>query len=276
MGNKFLVGVLVVVVGVLAGVSLLASISTAINSTMAPMAGKLHEISMSQRNIEQKIAKNSDSENTDNILARLSAIENKISALERRGVAAAPTVQPPQPPAEDYDKQYEIPVGQSYVWGNKNAPVTIVEFIDFQCPFCSRFHPPVLEVLKTYPNDVKYILKNFPLPFHPQARPAAKAALAAGEQGKYFEMADLLLENNQNLSDDKFKELAGKAGLNVDKFMKDYQGSDAEWEKRIQDDMTLAQQVDFRGTPMFYINGRKTDARDFNNWKLEIDKILEQ
>lgn len=176
------------------------------------------------------------------------------------------------PPAPD--KQYDIPVGSSYVRGDKNAPITIVEFVDFQCPFCARFHEPILSVLKAYPNQVKYILKNYPLSFHPQARPAAKAALAAGEQGKYWEMSDLILDNNRELTEEKFQEYAKQLGLNVDKFLKDYKDRDAEWEKIIDGDMALGDQVDVEGTPTFYLNGRKTMARNFEQFKQEIDQFL--
>ena len=285
MGNRFLVGVLFVVVGILAGVSLLVSISVAINTTMAPMAGKLHEIVVSQKNIEQKISQGTqgaDNETIRNLYNKVALLESKISMLEQRSPAMAQdnagAQMPPQPPSEDFEKVYDLQVSESPNWGKKDAPVTIVEILDFQCPFCSRFHPPILEVLKAYPNEVNYVIKNFPLPFHPQARPAAKAALAAGEQGKFYEMADLLLENSQNLNDDKFKELAGTLGLNVDKFVRDYKEKDAEWEKRIQMDMTLAQEVDFQGTPTFYINGRKVkpNVRDFKSWKMEIDSILKR
>jgi protein-disulfide isomerase len=178
------------------------------------------------------------------------------------------------PPPEDFSKVYDIAVAHTPVKGKADSPITIAEFADFQCPFCARFHPPVNEALKAYPNKVNYILKNFPLSFHPNARPAAKAAFAAGEQGKYYEMVDLLLENGNNLSEEKYSELAGTLGLNVDKFKDDYKNKDAQWEDYIQKDMALAEQVGVRGTPTFFINGRKTSARDFNSLKSEIDKIL--
>jgi len=149
-----------------------------------------------------------------------------------------------------------------------------VEFVDFQCPFCARFHPPLNEVLKAYPKQVNYVVKNFPLAFHPQARPAAKVAFAAGEQGKYWEMVDALLENGSSLSEAKYNELAESLGLNVKKFMADYKNKDEQWEDYIQKDIALASQVNVRGTPTFYLNGKKTNARDVNGFKREIDQIL--
>ena len=184
--------------------------------------------------------------------------------------------QPPQPPSEDFSKVYDLDLAHARIRGNKNARVTIVEFVDFQCPFCQRFHLVMTEVLKAYPKDVNYVLRNYPLPFHPQARPAAKAALAAGEQGKYYEMADALLQGSDSLTEDKFQELAKNLGLNVSKFMKDYKEKDAYWEEVIKKDAQLAAQADVRGTPTYYINGHKTMARDFNSYKIEIDKILNE
>ena len=112
MGNKFLVGILFVVVGVLVGVSLLVSISVAINTTMAPMAGKLHDISVSQRNIEDKVSKNLNPDNMTNLLNRLAVLESKLTALEQRGVRAqgqdAPTPQMPQQAMENLTKRMKF------------------------------------------------------------------------------------------------------------------------------------------------------------------------
>ena len=203
----------------------------------------------------------------------LAALGALLGGDPKKQAPAAANV-PPAPPSDDFSKVYTIPADHSPVRGNKKAPVTIVEFMDFQCPFCSRFHAPVSETLKAYPDKVNYIVKNYPLSFHPQARPAAKAAFAAGEQGKYFEMVDALLENNTRLNDETFKELAQKLGLNVEKFMTDYKDKDAQWEQYIKADMALANQSDVRGTPTFFMNGHKTNARDLEGFKQEIDGIL--
>jgi len=118
------------------------------------------------------------------------------------------------------------------------------------------------------------MLKNFPLSFHQEAKPAAKAAFAAGEQGKYWEMADAIVENGKSLNAAKYEELAKNLGLNIKKFKADYESKDAQWEDYIQKDMALAVQVNVRGTPTFYINGKKTTARDVSSFKREIDQIL--
>ena len=220
----------------------------------------------------------------DKILAGQKNINDRFDAFESQGknfkdmiqkLAQAGAVQPRQapsgPPPEDYSTVYNIPVDQTPVYGKKDAAVTIVEFVDFQCPFCARFHGPIVEAVKALPDKANYMIKNFPLSFHPNAKPGAKAALAAGEQGKYYEMADAILEDNSNLGEDKFKTLAKKIGLNVDKFMKDYKDKDAQWEAILQKDLQLGMNVDVQGTPTFFINGHKTMARDVNSLKQAIE-----
>ncbi|HNV23966.1 MAG TPA: thioredoxin domain-containing protein, partial [Candidatus Omnitrophota bacterium] len=206
-------------------------------------------------------------------VAELEGQWNKLKAVFQ-GLGQGQGPQAPQPPQEDFSKVYDIPVMHSFVRGNKDAAITIVEFVDFQCPFSARFYGPLKETLQAYPQDVQFILKNFPLDFHPQAKPAAKAAFAAGEQGKYYEMADMILENARELSDAKYKEFAEKLGLDVAKFEKDFKEKDAAYEDMIQKDMELGNNVDVRGTPTFYLNGKKTMARSLDAFKKEIDEIL--
>ena len=207
---------------------------------------------------------------------KIALLESKIGDIEK-ALKAAPAAQARQaPPPEDFATVHDIPVAHSTVIGDKKAKITITEFVDFECPFCSRFHTPLKEVVAKYPGKVNYMIKNFPLGFHKNARSAAKASFAAGEQGKYSEMADLLLENKKSLGEEKYKELAGQLGLDVDKFLKDYKGKDAQWEEYIRKDMVLGSKVGVRGTPSFYINGRKTRARDLAGYEVEIKKILSQ
>lgn len=120
-------------------------------------------------------------ENTQKeILAKLSVIEtNQDEMLKffRRGR-----------PKVDFNKVHNLPVGSSPVKGKLDARVTITEFSDFQCPYCGQIQPTLKKVLEAYPDNVKLVYKNFPLSFHKQARNAARAAHAAGEQGKYWEM----------------------------------------------------------------------------------------
>ena len=122
-------------------------------------------------------------QNQTDILAKLKVVEEKIGKVP----AAAP-----KRPTIDYNKVHNLPIGSSAIKGNKDAKISIVEFSDFQCPYCARLQPTLRDVLKAYPNDVKLVFKDFPLSFHKQAKNAAKASRAAGEQGKYWEMHDLI------------------------------------------------------------------------------------
>ncbi len=269
MKNNILIIALVVLVGLLSGILLLVGIGQAVNVAVSPISAQLAEISSSVKALQQKLDSGAGQ---GSLSAQLAALDKKLEGLNNG--AAPRQAQPPQPPSEDFNKVYTIPVGTTPVAGLKSAPITIVEFSDLQCPFCARFYPAVKEVMKAYPDKINMMVKNFPLPFHPNARPAAKLALAANLQGKYFEMVELLLSNGGDVSDAKIKEYADALKLDLKKLTADYKDKDAEWEKIIEADLQLGSEVDVRGTPTFYINGKKTMARDLNGYKAEIEKIL--
>jgi len=105
-----------------------------------------------------------------------------------------------------------------HIRGDENAPVTIIEYSDFECPFCSQFHPTMLEVMKNYDGKVKWIFRHFPLSFHPSAQPAANASECAAEQGKFWEFADQLFANQDSLGDEFYKKVAGDLKLNMNQF----------------------------------------------------------
>ena len=159
--------------------------------------------------------------------------------------------------ADELESQFKNPVkidaGNSPSKGPKDAKVTIVEFSDFQCPFCSRGMATMEEVMKAYPNDVRLVFKNLPLPMHPQAEPAAKAALAAGKQGKFWEFHDTLFKNQQKLSDEFFLSEAKNLGLDIDKFKADM--ASAEIAQQIEADKKIAASQNINGTPGFFVNG---------------------
>ncbi len=271
--NNAVVVLLVILIGIVSGVGLIMGINNAVGIAIGPLNAKIAQIERAQWSIESKL----NAQGNGNISAQLSdiqrdlgQIQNKINNIGSNGQQP----QPQQPPPEDMNKIYNIDPGISTILGKKDAPVTIVEFSDFQCPFCARFYSVIKDVLAAYPDKVRVVIKNFPLPFHPNARPAAKLALAANEQGKFQGMMESLLTNGGDVSDAKIKEYAKNLGLDYDKLMADYKNKDAQWEKQIQDDMQLAQSVDVRGTPTFYLNGRKTNARDLSSFKAQIDPIL--
>lgn len=206
---------------------------------------------------------------------RVVALERKIDSLVGILSGARQAAQRRQgPPPEDYTKVYDIPAGNSPVRGPKEAPVTIVSFVDFQCPYSARFQPVIDEIMAAYPQDVNFVVKHFPLGFHDQAKPAVKAVLSAGKQGKYWEMMDLILKGNRALSETMYEDLAKKLGLDVAQFKKDIEADDEDWERIIDRDRELGGGVDVRGTPTYFLNGRKTKARDVQSFKKEIDEIL--
>ncbi|MBF0330387.1 MAG: thioredoxin domain-containing protein [Candidatus Omnitrophica bacterium] len=276
--KKFFNTMLLILVGIFAAMSLIICMSLSVRAGIAPMWSTMREMIAMQKSLDAKLTEGVIADNAT-LNERLTALENQLKAMQQRPGAfqggAQARVQE-QPPAEDMNKVYNLPAGDSYVLGNPKAKITFVEFSDFECPFCTRFHPVLAEVLKAFPNDVNLIIKNYPLPFHQQAIPAAKAALAAGIQGKYYEMVGAIMDNHKGLSDDKYKELAGQIGLNVAQFLKDLKEKDADFNKTIKADMELGQKSDVRGTPTYFINGKKSQARDMAGWKAEVEALLKK
>ena len=154
---------------------------------------------------------------------------------------------------EQFKNPQNIEIGESPVKGPADAKVTIVEFSDFQCPFCKRGKDTMEAVLAKYPKDVKLAFKHMPLPFHSKAMPAAKAAAAAARQGKFWQMHDEFFANQSQLGADYFVKTAEKLGLNVEKFKADMES--AEVKKAIEDDVALAKKFGIQGTPGFFVNG---------------------
>ncbi|MFH0753028.1 MAG: thioredoxin domain-containing protein [Candidatus Omnitrophota bacterium] len=283
--NKYLKMFFMVVLGVFGVMCLIICVSMSVRAALSPLGSTLREMLTLQRTLDAKI--------TDGVVAQNAALNERVTALENEirslrqnnapgsqgllpALRALGNKQQQVPEPEDMNKVYDLPIDDSYVLGKPDARVTFVEFSDFQCPFCTRFHPVLMDVFKAFPDDVKLVMKNFPLAFHPNARPAAKAALAAGLQGKYYEMVELIMQNVKSLSDDKYKELAGKLGLDLDRFTRDLKEQDAAFEKKINADMQLAQKSDVRGTPTYFINGKKSSSRDLESWKAEVQALLKK
>jgi protein-disulfide isomerase len=284
----------VVILGIIIGVSVLSKKVT--NPALNMMVKQQNDILEAQKRIESKLfpeektvflnsngeAVSSDSPAVNNV--QIKALESRVAFLEDQITFLKNSLkelakQPGQrqgPPPEDFDTKHEISLGESPIQGPKDAKVTIIEYVDAQCPYCSRFHQTVLDVLSAYPNDVNLVIKHFPLSFHAMAKPAAKAALAANEQGKFFEMMNKLLADNQELSPEKFETIAKEIGIDVKKFKKDLTAKDADWETIINKDIEQGSAATVRGTPTFFINGRKTRARDLATFKTEIDAILNE
>jgi protein-disulfide isomerase len=157
--------------------------------------------------------------------------------------------------------------------GPKHAKVTIVEWSDFQCPYCGRVEPTLKQVQDTYKNDVRIVWRNEPLPFHPNALPAAKAAMAAARQGKFWQMHERMFAHQTELSEAKYEEWASEIGVDVARWKAD-KDSPAIAEA-IQKDNAYGQQVGANGTPSFFINGKLiAGALPFDSFKTVIDEQI--
>lgn len=138
--------------------------------------------------------------------------------------------------------------------GPENAPVTIVEFSDFQCPFCSRVIPTLNQVKEKYGDKVRIVFRQYPLPFHQQAQKAAEASLCANDQGKFWQLHDAMFANQQALGVDQLKAKAAELGLNADSFNSCLDSG--KYAAQISTDMKEGSAAGVSGTPAMFINGR--------------------
>ena len=138
--------------------------------------------------------------------------------------------------------------------GPANAPVTIVEFSDFQCPFCSRLTPTIKQVEEKYGNKVRVVFRQYPLPFHQNAQKAAEASLCAADQGKFWEMHDAMFADQNALGVDQLKAKAATLGLNAEQFNSCVDSG--KHAATIQADMKDGSAAGVSGTPALFINGR--------------------
>ena len=178
------------------------------------------------------------------------------------------------PPLEEkMKKRVDVSIEGAPVKGPASAPITIVQFSEFECPFCKRVLPAVDQVMKEYQGKVKLVFKHNPLPFHPRAMPAAKATVAAHRQGKFWEMHDKLFANQLQLTDENFKKYAKELKLDLKKFEKDMK--DPAVEKQIEEDSNFARANQAGGTPSFFIIGVVlVGAQPFEKFKEVIDALL--
>jgi protein-disulfide isomerase len=151
-----------------------------------------------------------------------------------------------------------IPIDGSPTKGPDNAPVTVFEFADFECPHCRDAVPKIDAVLAAHPNQVRLIYKTYTLPFHVHGEPAAKAAFAAGNQGKFWEMEHLLFERQQNLEMSDLEHYAQMLKLDLPKWKSDMDSPEVA--ARIAHDHELGESLKLQGTPTIYINGREFES----------------
>ncbi|MCL2260998.1 MAG: thioredoxin domain-containing protein [Fibromonadales bacterium] len=156
------------------------------------------------------------------------------------------------------NKVHDLKINESPSIGNPNAKLVIVEFTEFQCPYCARIAPALDSIVRAHPDKIRLIYKHFPLNFHKEAPAAGAAAIAAGKQNKFWEYRWALAPHFSSLNDSTFIAVAGQVGLNVEQFKKDMV-LDGEKQAIIDRDMKLGMEVGVQGTPNFYINGKRQD-----------------
>ena len=226
-----------------------------------------------KRVVEDEIAR------ADKLMAKGTSRGQVYAALMRgdgKGTgSAAPAAPQPAPRPTITDDLYKVEVGSAPVRGGKEPKVTLIEFSEFQCPFCKRASGTLDELLKIYKDDLQIAFRHYPLPFHDNAMPAAIAAEAAKAQGKFWEMYDKLFANQQALGRADLEKYAGEIGLDVAKFKAAM--DDPKTKAGVEADMKLANQFAVQGTPSFFINGRAfSGAYPLESFKMLMDEELKK
>jgi protein-disulfide isomerase len=140
-----------------------------------------------------------------------------------------------------------------FLKGPENAPITIIEFADYECGYCGRARDSMREVMAKYPGKIRLVFRDFPLSFHPNATPAAIAARCAGAQGKFWEMHNLLFDHQSELTTENFMKWAGELGLDLTQF--EACGQDPRVKAQVDADLEAGSAVGVSGTPAFFVNG---------------------
>jgi protein-disulfide isomerase len=211
------------------------------------------------------------------------SLADKATKWLMRGEAPPPAAPPPKAaeapkkadPVEDKTVWKVELTGDEPVHGPKDALVTLVEFTDFQCPFCSKVRPTLKEVEKLYEGKLRLVFKHQPLSFHKNAPAAAEASLCAQQQGKFWEMEERLFTHQQALERPQLSEHAKAVGLDVEAFDKCLDGHVTK--AAVAADQAMAEKVTATGTPAFFINGRKiSGAQPLDAFRRLIDEELKK
>jgi len=187
----------------------------------------------------------------DQTTAELGEVKGALGRLEAGAARPAPAAQPGRP---DPSRRYTLNTNGSPSRGDESAKIAIVEFSDFQCPFCSRVTPTLEQIHKSYSEDVRIVFKHLPLSMHAKAPAAHAAAEAAHRQGKFWEMHDLIFAKQAEMSPEKYLEYARQIGLDVKRFERDV--ASEEVKKKVEADAAEAAKLGVSGTPAFFVNGR--------------------
>src|SRR3989344_2588888 len=165
-------------------------------------------------------------------------------------------------------------VSDDYIKGNKDASVTLVEHLDFECEACGAYYPLVKQLAEEFKNEVRFVNRYFPLPGHKNGLPAALAVEAAGKQGKYWEMHNILFDNQKSWGEKQspdpaiFEGYAKQIGLNMEQYKKDVVSKEVK--ERVDRDKNAGIRLGVSGTPTFFLNGEKIPnpktAEDFKTF----------
>ena len=204
-----------------------------------------------------------------------SALSEVLVAINEARPAAPTAAVPKRPGRPDPNKNYSINIKGSPRRGGQNAKLAVVEFSDFQCPFCARVNPTLDQIVKEYGDQVEIVFKHLPLRMHPKAKAAHAAAEAAHRQDKFWEMHDLIFANPRDMAPETFEKYAQQLGLNMDRFRKDV--ASASVKKKVDADAAEAERLGVTGTPGFFVNGRfLSGAKPFESFKQLIDEELKK
>jgi protein-disulfide isomerase len=147
---------------------------------------------------------------------------------------------------------------RDHAQGEESAPVTLVEYGDYECPACGAAYPVVKELQARLQDEVRFVFRNFPLSqIHPHAEHAAEAAEAAGEQGKFWEMHDCLFEHQRQLDDEHLARYADELSLDTPKLLREL--AEGTQKARVREDFMSGMRSGVNGTPTFFINGERHD-----------------
>src|SRR2546425_3352339 len=219
----------------------------------------------------------------ERVKSELEGIRNELRQIRELIRQRLAQPQPGQPPARVVAK---VAIGDNHTLGKKEAPVTIIEFSDYQCPFCRQFFETTLPTLKKEyieAGKLRYVFRDFPLdPIHPLARTAAEAARCAGDQGKFWEMHDLLFRNQQALQPEQLKTHAGRLQLDEKAFGACLEGG--KHRTLVQQNYDEGMSAGVRGTPSFFLSRTRSDgtiegllitgARPLSDFRQEIERVL--
>jgi protein-disulfide isomerase len=165
----------------------------------------------------------------------------------------------------DADKIKNVPIDGSPSKGPDAAPITIIEFADFECPFCALMAPQLEKTWGERKTQIRFVFKFFPLKSHPHGEAAARAGIAAINQGKFWEMHDKMFANREHLEQSDLDAYAKELGMDLQKFHADLQAKTTS--DRLEKDRVAGEALGVKGTPTIYINGRDYDPRqDINDW----------